>query len=210
VIIAPGAYYDAKYPTAAAVVAPNSPIKSGKDLEGKVIGGISVGGLDQVAMWAYVDKSGGDVGTLKYVEVTNGIIAEALAQGRIASASMNDPELSEAVAQGRVKILGHAWNAISPLFMQTAWFTTRDWLEKNKDTARRLQQALVAAGNWGMKNSTEGAAILAKHIGSKEQHAIMRFGDKLDPRFIQPVFDAGAKYKILAPTTAADFIWDGK
>src|SRR6185312_9327328 len=38
VIIAPGAYYDAKYPTAAAVVAPNSPIKSGKDLEGKVIG----------------------------------------------------------------------------------------------------------------------------------------------------------------------------
>ncbi|HXF34359.1 MAG TPA: ABC transporter substrate-binding protein [Candidatus Acidoferrales bacterium] len=210
VIIAPGAYYDAKYPTAAAVVAPNSPIKSGKDLEGKVIGGISVGGLDQVAMWAYVDKSGGDVGTLKYVEVTNGIIAEALAQGRIASASMNDPELSEAVAQGRVKILGHAWNAISPLFMQTAWFTTRDWLEKNKDTARRLQQALVAAGNWGMKNSTEGAAILAKYIGSKEQHAIMRFGDKLDPRFIQPVFDAGAKYKILPPTTAADFIWDGK
>jgi len=210
VIIAPGAYYDAKYPTAAAVVAPNSPIKTGKDLEGKVIGGLSVGGLDQLAMWAFVDKSGGDVSTLKFTEITNSIIAEALAQGRIASASMNDPELSEAVAAGKVKILGRAWDAISPLFMQTVWFTTRDWLEKNKDAAHRFQRAIVDAGNWGMKNSTQGAVILAKYIGSKEQKAIMRFGDKLDPRFIQPVFDAGAKYKLLPPTSAADFIWDGK
>src|SRR5215469_7415768 len=58
VIIAPGAYYDAKFPTAAAVVATNSPIKNGKDLEGKVIGGISVGGLDQLAMWAFAATSG--------------------------------------------------------------------------------------------------------------------------------------------------------
>jgi NitT/TauT family transport system substrate-binding protein len=210
VIIAPGAYYDAKYPTAAAVVAPNSPIKSGKDLEGKVIGGLSVGGLDQVAMWAYVDKSGGDVSTLKFTEITNSIMVEALAQGRIASASMNDPELSQAVAQGKVRILGRAWDAIAPLFMQTVWFTTRDWLDKNKDTARRFARAVVAAGNWGMKNPPQGAAILAKYIGSKEERATMRFGERLEPRFIQPVFDAGAKYKLLPPTNAADFMWDAK
>jgi NitT/TauT family transport system substrate-binding protein len=210
VIIAPGAYYDAKYPTAAAVVAPNSTVKTPKDLDGKVVGGLSLGGLDQVAMWAYIDKNGGDLSTVKFVEVTNAIMGEALAQGRIASASMNDPELSEAVAQGKVKILGRAWDAISPLFMQTVWFTTRDWLQGNKETARRLSQALVAAGNWGMKNPQAGAAILSKYIGSKEERAIMRFGNKLEPRFVQPVFDAGAKYKLMAQTSAADFMWDGK
>jgi NitT/TauT family transport system substrate-binding protein len=210
VIIAPGAYYDAKYPTAAAVVAPNSPIRSGKDLDGKVIGGLSVGGLDQVAMWAFVDKSGGDVSTLKFTEVTNSVMVEALAQGRIASASMNDPELSEAVAQGKVRILGRAWDAIAPLFMQTVWFTTRDWLEKNKDTARRFQRAIVEAGMWGMKNQVQAAQILAKYIGAKEQRAIMRFGDRLDPRLIQPVFDAGYRYRLLPQVNAAEFVWDGK
>jgi NitT/TauT family transport system substrate-binding protein len=210
VIIAPGAYYDAKYPTAAAVVAPNSNIKSARDLNGQVIGGLSVGGLDQVAMWAYVDRNGGDVGTLKFVELTNAIMAQALAQGRVAAASMNDPELSEAVATGKVKILARAWNAIAPLFMQTVWFTTREWLQNNKESAHRFLQAAVAAGNWGMKNPEAGAAILTKYIGSKERRAIMRYGENLDPRFVQPVFDAGAKYKLMAPTNAADFMWDGK
>lgn len=209
VIIAPGAYYDAKFPTAAAVIAPNSAIKTPKDLEGKVVGGLSLGGLDQLAMWAYIDKAGGDVSTVKFVEVTNSVIAEALAQNRIASASMNDPELSEAVAQGKVKILGDAWDAISPLFMQTAWFTTRDWLAKNKDTARRFLHAVIAAGKWGERNPEAGAAILSKYIGSKEARAKMRFGDTLQPRFIQYVFDSAAKYKLLGQINAADFMWDG-
>ena len=210
VIIAPGAYYDAKFPTAAAVVAPNSPIKTAKDLEGKVVGGLSLGGLDQLAMWAYIDKAGGDISNVKFVEVNNSIISEALAQGRLSSASMNDPELTDAVNQGKVRILGRAWDAIAPLFMQTAWFTTRDWLEKNKDTAHRFAQAMVAAGKWGESHPEAGAVILTKYIGSKEPRAKMRFGDTMQPRFIQYVFESANKYKLLGPMNAADFMWDGK
>ena len=39
----------------------------------------------------------------------------------------------------------------------------------------------------------------------------LRFGTALELNMIQPVLDAGAKYKILAsPVAAADMVWQGK
>lgn len=210
VIIAPGAYYDSNAPTAAGVVAPNAPYKSAKELSGKIIGGISVGGLDQVAMWAWIDKSGGNVSTLKYVELNPSAMADAVAAGRVDACSLNDPDLSAAVAAGKVRILGKAWDAISKLFIQTAWFTTRDYLAQNKETVRRFQQAIVAAGAWANANPVPAAGIIEKYILIKEPRATVRFATKMDPGLIQVVYDTGTKYKFFAPTNAKDFIWDGK
>ena len=39
----------------------------------------------------------------------------------------------------------------------------------------------------------------------------MRFGRKLDPTLLQPLFDAAYNYKLYgAPLRAADVCWDGK
>jgi NitT/TauT family transport system substrate-binding protein len=211
VIIAPGAYYDSNVPTTAMVVTPDSPVKSAKDLSGKAVAVISVGGLDQLALDAWVDKTGGDLASVKCIEVPPSAMAEALSRGSIAAAVMNDPEMSAALEGKQVKFLANGYDAISKLFMQTAWFSTQEWLDKNKDTAKRFGDALVAGGAWGMANPEQAAAILAKWTGSKEARAKMRFSDKLTASLIQPVYDSAAKYKLLAgPVTAADFIWSGR
>jgi NitT/TauT family transport system substrate-binding protein len=210
-MIAPGAYYDGNVPTTQMVVAPDSTAKVAKDLNGKAVAVISVGGLDQLALDAYVDKNGGDLNSVKCIEVPPSAMAEALTQGRIAAAVMNDPELSQAVEAKQVKILATGYDAIAKLFMQTAWFSTQAWLEQNKDVARRFSDALVAGGQWGMANPDEAAVILAKWTGSKEARTKMRFASKLDPALIQPVYDSGFRYKLLpGQVTAAEFSWNGK
>jgi NitT/TauT family transport system substrate-binding protein len=211
VMFAPGAYYDGNAPTTTIVVGPESTAKSAKDLNGKAVAVISVGGLDQLALDAWVDKNGGDLASVKSVEVPPSAMAEALTRGTIAAAVMNDPEMSAAIEAKRVRFLANGYDAISKLFMQTAWTTTQDWLDKNKDTAKRISDALVAGGEWGMANHEQAATILEKWTGSKEARPKIRFADKLAPALVQPVFDAAAKYKLLPGLPhAADFSWNGK
>jgi NitT/TauT family transport system substrate-binding protein len=209
VIIAGGALYDTAVPNALIVVAPNSPIKTAKDFAGKTVAGISVGGLDQLAWDAYLDKNGVDYTSVKFVEVSPASMADALALDRVQGASMNDPELS--AAGTKIKAFAKGWDDIAPVFMQTAWFTTQDWLAKNKDTAKRFNEAMVMAAQWGMANPDAGAAILAKALKFSEAKARMHYALKPDPALIQPVYDAQFKYKLSASLVkAADFIWDGK
>ena len=211
VMIEGGAYSDASAPTAQVVVAPDSTIKGAKDLNGKAVAVISVGGLDQLAIDAYLDKNGGDLNSVKCIEVPPSAMAEALAQGRISAALMNDPELSQALDAKQVKAIAIGYDSIAKVFMQTAWFSTQDWLAQNKDVARRFGEAIIAGGQWGMKNPGPAAVILAKYTGSKEAVPKGRFAAKLDPGQIQPVYDAGLRYKLLpGPVNAADFSWNGK
>jgi ABC-type nitrate/sulfonate/bicarbonate transport system substrate-binding protein len=158
-----------------------------------------------------VDRTGGDLTSVKAIEVPPSAMAESLARGTIAAAVMNDPEMSQAIEAKQVKLLANGYDAIAKLFMQTAWFSTQDWLDKNKDVAKRFGDALIAGGAWGMANSDQAAAILAKWTGSKEAKPRIRFANKLDPALIQPVYDSAAKYKLLAgQVAAADFSWTGK
>jgi NitT/TauT family transport system substrate-binding protein len=211
VMFAPGAFIDVNVPTTLMVVAPDSTVKSAKDLNGKAVAVISVGGLDQLALDAYLDKNGGDVSSVKTIEIPPSAMAEALTQGRIAAAVMNDPELSQAIEAKQVKSIANAYDSIAHLFMQTAWFSTQEWLAQNKDVARRFSDALVAGGQWGMGNPDQAAVILAKYTGSKEAKTKMRFGSKLDPAQIQPVYDSALKFKLVpGVVNAADFCWNGK
>jgi len=209
VIIAPGAFYTSESAPSVAVVAPNSRIKSGKDLNGTTVGGLSVGGLDQVALWAYIDQTGGDIATVKFVEISDSAMADALEQGRIACASMGDPQLT--AAGNHVKFLAKAWDYIAKSFMQTAWFTTNDWLAKNKDVAHRFSDALIEGGKWAMANRERAPVILEKYSGFRIPRGRILFGERLEAEQIQPVYDSSTRYKFFPrAVVASEFVWNGK
>jgi len=207
VVIAPGAAYDSSVPTEKLVIARDSPIRTVKDLNGKVIGGISVGGLEQLAISAYVDKFGSDSSTLKFLQVPTGAIVPALQQGRIAAGDLSEPELS--AEADNIRVLGNTFDGIAPSFLESGWVTTDAWLAKNKDVARRFAGAIVAAGQWAMANQEAAAQIVLKYVGVKSERVRTRYGTKLDAAAAQRVFDLALQYKLLAPVKAADFLWNG-
>ena len=211
VVIAPGMYWDARYPNAAIVVAPGSTVKSARDLNGQTLGVTSLGSIDQLAYSAYLDQNGGDNTSIKLVELVPSAMAEAVSQGRVAAGIINDPELSSAVAAGKVRRLVSAYDAIGKLFYGTVWLATRDWLATNKDTARRFADAIVAGGAWAEANRPQAMDVLEKYTKFREDKSIAHYGRKLDPTLLQPVWDAAYRYKLYnGPLRAADYCWDGK
>jgi NitT/TauT family transport system substrate-binding protein len=210
-LVAPGALYDASAVTMACVAAPSSTIHDAKELGGKTVTGISVGGLDQLALDAWIDKAGGDFASVHYIETPPSAMVAAVDTGRVAVAALNDPELSVALDAKQAKVVANCYSAIAPVFMQTAFFATKDWAAKHPDQLRRFSDAVVEAGEWAAKHPDEARAILQKQMKTNVAATRVRFATRLDPALIQPLLDSATRYKVVAaPVSASDLIWNGR
>jgi NitT/TauT family transport system substrate-binding protein len=209
VIIAPSSLIDINDPPHDLLVsAKGSPYKTAKDLNGQTVGVFSIGGAQQMFVSNYVDKNGGDSTTLKFLPVSPSAMVPTLLQGRVVAVDLSDPQLS--ASRDEIQVIGNEFAAIAPRFLEGAWFTSTPWLAKNKDAARRFADAIIAAGQWSMKNQEAAAKILAKYTKVTEERAKVPFGTTLDPALVQPICDTAARYKMLQPMKATDVIWDGK
>jgi NitT/TauT family transport system substrate-binding protein len=197
VIFAPGALYDGAAPTTALAVSINGPIRSGKDLNGKILAGVSLGGLDQLSLEAWLDKNGGDSASAKYVELPPGQMVAALERGTVAGVSLPDPMLDAAVADVTVRIVGNNYDSIAKTFMITGWFTTTDWLAKNRDIVKKYADAMAETATWANANHDKAAEILFKYTKIDTRKSHVRFAGRLSAAIVQPVLDAGAQYKML-------------
>ncbi len=211
-VIAEGNVYDGPPPQAAIVVAPNSTIKNGADLNGKTVAVNGLGDLTQVAIAAWIDANGGESKSVKLIEVPFSGVGAALAQGRIDAALLVEPFTAAARAAGQIKILGDPQAAIGRGYMVTGWYAKADWLNANRDTARRFVDVMLQTAKWGNAHHPESAAILAKYVGMTAD-AIQTspravYGEKpIQPAMIQPVLDFSTKYIGLEKTSAAALIW---
>jgi NitT/TauT family transport system substrate-binding protein len=209
--VAPGMLWDARYPSAAIVVKPNSPIQTGKDLNNKTVGVTALAALGFLGVNSYMDATGGDHTTVHFIEIPSSALADAVTSGRVDAAVMDDPSFTEATNAGQVRRIADALNGIGRVFSKNVWFTRTDWLAQNKDTTRRVVDAIVAAGAWAEANRPQSLDILAKYTGRRMTKSDSHFGRKLDPSLVQPAWDAAYKYKLYAvPLKAADYCWDGR
>jgi NitT/TauT family transport system substrate-binding protein len=204
VIIAPAGAYSSKSPTTALVVAKNSPIKTAKDLDGKTIAGNGLKNITQVGAFAWMSKNGGDPSTTKFTELPFSQMSTALTAGRVDAAVLPEPELSSALADGSVRVLGNCYDGIANNFLIGAWFTTTAWAKAHPDAVKRFQQAMIKTANWANKNQTASGAILTKYTKIPAAPNMRRsvYGTKLDG--MQPLIDASAKYGVLGKTFAAN------
>jgi NitT/TauT family transport system substrate-binding protein len=206
--IAPGNSATLETTTAHIVAAPGSSIKTGKDLNGKIVSGISIGSVDHVEMLAWIDKTGGDYTAVKYVEVAPAEIPAALAQGRIDAAVMNDPDYTAAFNAKTVRLLGNAMDGIAKQYVGNGWFASNEWIPKNADTVRRFQDAMAETADWANANPEKAAVILGKVTKIVEPRLHAKFAHRLDPTAMQPMLDAAFRYKVLPRAlNAAEICW---
>jgi NitT/TauT family transport system substrate-binding protein len=213
VIVAPAGLSTASNPIAGLMVRADSPIKNAVDLNGKTV---AVGALTDIftlALRVWVDKNGGDSSSLKLVEIPIGAIGAAIETGRVVAGSANEPILGAALASGKLRVLARTFDAISPQFMFTAWFTTRAYLQQNPLAVAAFRRVVEDAARYTNAHHAETVDDIAQF--TKLDPALVRTmartecGTRLDPSTIQPVIDASAKYKdIPAPFDARDIIAD--
>lgn len=200
-VLAPSAIYSSNAPTSALIVAKDGPIKMAADLDGKTIGVLSLEGPAKVATASWIEKNGGHLNTIKFVEMAATEMGGAVDRGAIAAGALNEPALSASLERNRV--LANCYDAIGRRWFISAWFATTDWVKKNPALAKKFADAMRESAQWANQTSNHprSAEILAKYSGipaatiSRASRAT--YGETFDPALAQPLIDAAAKYKSL-------------
>lgn len=208
-IIAAGSLYLTNAPTTLLCVAKSSAIRTARDLEGGTVAVPALVALTATAVRGWVVQNGGDLSRVRFVELPLPQMAEAVARGTVAAAHIGEPQLTAGGAD--VLPIAKPYDAIGRQFIISDWFTTRDWIARNPDAARRMVAVAYETARWANANRDQSLVILAKYARyDLELVRNMRrasYATALDARLIQPVLDAGTKYKALErPFNANDLI----
>jgi len=199
--VAPGAEYTGSAPTNALIVAKTSPIHGPKDLIGKTIGVIALGDINTIAIRAWLERSGVDAKSVRFLELPN-------------------PQMSAAIDRGAVDRRDRVLTALAPA-MQTGPRLPVSRIARFRSTSRsnavvreerlgggasRHRCALHRAGHrsaaLGEQNHADSAryssadAKLDPDLVASMTRAT--FAPKLEDTLIQPLIDLMAKYGRIA------------
>jgi NitT/TauT family transport system substrate-binding protein len=212
-LIAPATVYDTNAPGTVLVVARDSPLRTPKDLEGKLIATSPLRGIGEYAIDAWIDRSGGDAAKVTFVEIPMPEMAAALGSGRIAAAFMVEPYVSQAKAATRV--FGKPYDAIGRQVLTTGWITSVAWAKAHPDLVARFAAVMRRTAVWANANHPRSGEILARISGVDAkviaQMSRARYGESLDASQVQPTIDLAARYKLIdAPFPATQLIFAAK
>jgi NitT/TauT family transport system substrate-binding protein len=210
-MIVPAALYSAKHSYSRLCVAKTATFKTAKDLEGGVIAVSTLNDFNQLGVTAWLDHNGVAPGKVKFIELKFPEMGPALQRGTVQAATIAEPALSGALASGAVKEFVDVYGVIAPEFANIVWFTTKGWLQKNPDAAKRLLTGIYASAKWANANPAQSALILARV--SKTDPAMIAamtrayYATSNDPKFVQAPLDFATRYGLLSRTvTTAEFI----
>lgn len=207
-LIAAGGVYSPDDPYAYMFVKKDAPYKTAADLDGKTLGSPALKDLDWIANASWMEKNGGDFKSTKSVELPNPALLPALESGRLDAYTVGQPWATIALDSGDVRILAKSFEAIAPHFLMTGWFSTTDYVDKNRSVVDRFNRVLHDATVYANAHKSEIVPLLAAF--TKLDPAVVARtmkgaeGEYLEAAQIQPMIDASFKYGIIDRPFAAD------
>jgi NitT/TauT family transport system substrate-binding protein len=200
VLLAGGGLYVTRAPTTVLAVAKNSPLKTAKDLEGKIVSVVALRDLTYASAASWLEQNGADLSTIKFTEIPFPEAAAALERGTVAAAVIAEPFFS-AAAKSQVRLFGKCYDAIAKEFLITGTFTTTDWIRKNPESARKLSGVMYESSRWANANKTQSGDILANYakLDANAVRTMTRvtYAVNADPKLIQPALDIAYKFKLM-------------
>jgi NitT/TauT family transport system substrate-binding protein len=194
------AVYDEKNPYTQFVVAADSSYKSAKDLDGKIIGTPALNDLDELTTMAWIDKNGGDIKSLRFVELPQAASIAAVTEHRVDGTVLHYPPLAEAMASGKVRAMAPVYSGVAPFFVFAAYFTSTAYAQAHPDIVRKFMQTIYRAAAYTNKHHAETVQMMAE-VTKVQPELVARMNrvdgaTSLNPKDIQPVIDVAARYKL--------------
>ena len=202
-IIAAGAMYDTVTPTTVIFVRAKDSIRSAKDLNGKTIGVNGLSDLIYVASRNWIVKNGGDIDSMKFVEIPFSAQGPTLQRGIIDAVAGGEPSFSIARLHNDARAIAYPYDLVNGRkpFMISAWFSKSDWAEANPDSVKRFSSVIYETARWANKNQARSAAILGKYVTLEpdvlKSMARCRFATSLSESPIQPALNIYYEAKLL-------------
>lgn len=212
-MVAPGGGYNAAAPNVQLCVDGDSPLRSGKDLEGHVVAVAGLHDLFSVSARAWATSSGGDITKIHFVELPPSAMLASLKAKRVDAFVIYDPFRTAAIAAG-ARPIGAPFDAIAKQFLTGAWFASGDWLKANHDAAVRFARVIHDAAAYTNTHFDELVPLIATYAKSTpeivRQSAKAIVPPSLTAASVQPLIDVSAKFgEIPASFRAAEIILPG-
>jgi NitT/TauT family transport system substrate-binding protein len=211
VIVAAGSLSSASIKALLLCASKTSGIKTAKDLEGKVVAVNALKTGSELGLDAWLTQNGVDPAKVKVVETGFTEMGPAVDRGTVAAAVISEPMLSAALQQNNLQAIGDPNAAIAPQFLNSCWFSTKQFVQTKPEALRRFQKAIYEAQAWGNTHTAQSAVILAKYskMDVSQVRSMTRspYAVRLLASDVQPFLDAASKYGALSkPVSAADLI----
>jgi NitT/TauT family transport system substrate-binding protein len=212
-VIAPGVIYDSRSPNGALMVLKDSPIRGVADLAGKVIAVNNLSEPTRPATELWLQKNNQPKDEVKFVEIPMSVMPSALDTHRIDIVLMTVPQMDEALATGKYRILEPVLNQIAPRWWFSAIIANRDWAKANREAVKRIATAIEASAAYTNAHHVELSTQIAGLVGSTPT-AIAHMtwpqgGTAINPAEMQPVIDLSVKAGFIEKGfDARDMIFD--
>jgi NitT/TauT family transport system substrate-binding protein len=212
VLIAPAGLYERKEPVNAIVVAPNSPIRSARDLNGKNISSPSgPGSAGALAPAAWIDQNGGDSTSVHFVTgIAPMDLPAALNAGTVAAGEVGDPQLTLLRQRGDVRVLAAPFDAEGDHYLLAGFVASKAWVTANPDVARRFVGAMTETARWANAHRVETGKLLASRLkltpAVADAMSRTEYAETLTEETIQPPLDVAAKYGLIKPMKANELL----
>lgn len=185
----------------------DSPLTSMGQASGKTIAVVSLQSLDQFGTAELIDKAGGDSSTVKWIEMPYSAMEPALESGRVDIASIGNPNLTVALASGKIRSLGIPYNGIAGRLLIAGWFCTEQFAQANRSIVGRFGAAMREATIYANEHHQELIPIVAAYSkldpNQLKNETFITNAPVLDPNEIQPSIDVAVKYKLISQRFSA-------
>ncbi len=197
-IIAPAGSYLSRAPISTLMVPSDSPAKTARDLNGKIVAINGLKNITQLATMAWCDQNGGNSKTLNFVEMGFPEMPAALAAHRVDAAFVSEPLVSSALRSGTARSIGAPYDAIAPDFTISVWFVSGAYSKANPGLVRRLSGVFRQASAWANTHDADSAQILSgitklplAVVGGMTRS---RFDETITAKSLQPIITLAARY----------------
>src|SRR5262249_42717778 len=114
-----------------------SALKSAKDLEGKTASSNTLNNIGDLCIRPSGRQAGGDPGKGKFIEAPFPDVPAAVTEKRVDAALAVEPALTVVKNQGAT-VIASPFVDCSPELMVAAYFTTKEYADKNPDVIKRF------------------------------------------------------------------------
>lgn len=210
VMIAPAVIYSAKDANPNLVVAKDGPIKVPKDLVGATFGVSTLADLNQMSLLNWLDKNNVPREGVKFVEMKFGELGLALQKNLVQAAILTEPFKTDAMRAGQIRDFSDTYLSIAPEISPFVWFSTKAWVQKNPDLAKRLVKAIYATAAYANTHQKETGDSLAR-VAKMDPAVVANmkrliFATSNERRYTEPLLTLAVKYNMVTrPISFAEF-----
>lgn len=196
-VIVGASFHNPKVPYAGFLVRKETPPLTGEFFNNKVVAVSALGGTGYIALRKWIADHGGDIKSIKYVEIPTAAGPAAVEQGRVVIAETVYPAMGAGLATGKVRI-APMYDSIGTGYIITALAITKDFSAKRPEVVRNFVHAWRESATYTNAHHAETVAMMSEFTGIPAaiiaQNPRVSAGVRILPSQIQPVIEADVKF----------------